>query len=354
MNWSDRKFRRDRETGVIKVALKTPRGRQWVSTGEFSLPRAQAVCDEAMIDRLQMAANAGVLNEDAVSRLTVGRRFGCMDVFKAWKEEKSLDFSDETMRGYEQTVLQFLSGEDCRNRSVHAITRSALNHFVNAPGIALASRRARLAAARSYFGFASAAGYCMGNLAQRVTVRKRDLLFVHAEPKEVQPITAEEYAKIMASPKAAKFWRWSTAIAYWLGLRISDVACLEWAAVKSDCVIIHTRKRGGRVELSLDEPLYGGGELRRIFDEIREHGERDDTFCFPAQREKALDPTKRAQLSWGYIRVLKRCGIEGKSFHGLRHAFATRLESAGRPIEEIRDAMAHAHEETTAGYVHAV
>lgn len=352
MSWAERRFRRDRETGFIKVALQTPRGRKWISTGERTIRRAHEVCDQAMIDKLQMAANAGVLNDDAVSLLRVGRRFGCMDVFEAWKEERSIDLSDETMASYEQIVLQFISGEDCRNKPVHAIGRRALDQFVNGQGIALATRRVRLAAVRSYFGFASAAGYTVGNLAMRVFVRKRDLLFVQAEAKEVLPITAEEYARIMASPKVGGFWRWATALSYWLGLRISDVACLEWASIQPDHIVVHTRKRGGRVAFHLDDPLFGGGELRRIVAEMREHGEQDEVFCFPKEREKMLDTTKRAQLSWGYIRVLHRCDIKGKSFHGLRHALATRLAAAGKTLKEIGHAMAHSDEETTAGYIH--
>lgn len=48
---------------------------------------------------------------------------------------------------------------------------------------------------------------------------------------------------------------------------------------------------------------------------------------------------------------MKRLGIHGKSFHCLRHTFATRRAQLGDTIDEIRLKMGHVSTATTEGYV---
>ena len=65
-----------------------------------------------------------------------------------------------------------------------------------------------------------------------------------------------------------------------------------------------------------------------------------------------LDPAQRSKFSVYYGRILHRLGIEGKSFHCLRHAFATRLAKAGVTIEQVGRFMGHSSADTTKGYTH--
>ncbi|MDR1281176.1 MAG: hypothetical protein LBK99_10190 [Opitutaceae bacterium] len=59
------------------------------------------------------------------------------------------------------------------------------------------------------------------------------------------------------------------------------------------------------------------------------------------------DPRKRAGLSVDYGCILPRLGIEKKSFHSLRHAFATRLKKAGKTEEDIDHLPGHQDVATT-------
>ena len=65
-----------------------------------------------------------------------------------------------------------------------------------------------------------------------------------------------------------------------------------------------------------------------------------------------LDPEKRAKLSVYAERIFARAGVEGKSFHCLRHPFVTRLHNAGKTLEEIGQIVGHSNTETTKGYAH--
>lgn len=60
----------------------------------------------------------------------------------------------------------------------------------------------------------------------------------------------------------------------------------------------------------------------------------------------------RAKLSTYFARILKREGIEDRSFHCFRHSFATRHRKLGESVDEIRLKLGHASAETTAGYLH--
>jgi len=149
------------------------------------------------------------------------------------------------------------------------------------------------------------------------------------------------------------FWNAAVRLSYWVGLRLTDIACMEWASVSPDEVIVWTRKTHTRVALPISDPLLGGGDLRCLFFELMEHN-RHAEYVFPEEREVALDPAKRAKHSVYFSRQLSALGIEGKSFHCLRHSFATRLAEAGKTIEDIGRVMGHSPKGTdvTKGYIH--
>lgn len=343
-------LRKHRASGIIRVRIHTPRGAQWLSTGQTSFARARTVCDQAMIERLQMAACAETLTADAISRFVTGRRFTCADIVEAWAAETVIDLAPDTFNAYRTTLNHWMQFCECGSVPLSSIKRGKLFAFVNESGVAGGTRRGRLAALRSFYKFASAAGYCIGNLADRVRVNVRDLIFEQLEPKETIPITPEEYRLLMDSPKLTGFYRHATALAYWLGYRLRDIASYQLASIQDEVSTIYMQKTGKRLELPLDDPLLGGGELRRIMLEIVEQTPAGSKFCFPEKRAVALNPKRRANLSVAYQRILKAHGIAGKRFHSLRHAFAARLDAAGLTLEQIAQRLGHASTDTTKTY----
>lgn len=332
------------------VKLRTPRGVQWVSTGTTSYQQAREVCTEAMVAELQMAASANALTADVISRLTTGRRFTMADIQKAWRGEASMDLAADTLANYDGVLSDFIAREKCATMPLSAVTRRQLYAFVNDAKATVSTRRGRLAALRSFYNFASAAGYCVGNLAARVQVSTRDLLFEQIERRESIPITEIEYTMLMHSPRVSPFWRTATALGYWLGYRLRDVACLEWKSIRRDKIVIFMRKTRKRLELDLTDPLLGSGELKRVFSDLLAQPANGSPYCFPKEQDMASVSTRRAGLSVYYQRVLQRHKIEGKHFHCLRHACATRLKAAGWSNEEVRDVLGHSSVETTKIY----
>lgn len=344
------RLQKHRASGVVRVRIHTPRGAQWVSTGQTSYARAREVCDKAMVERLQMAACAEALTPDVISRLTTGRRFTCSDILDAWKQEALVDLAPDTFNAYEVTLRAWMEFCECAKSPLSAVPRRELDAYVNEPGVAAGTRRGRLASLRSYYKFASAAGYCVGNPAERVRVKTRDLLFAELEPKETLPISDAEYRTLMASPKLRGFYRHATALGYWLGLRLRDIAGLQLASLQENVATVYQRKTGQRLQLPLDDPLLGAGELNRILLEIVEQVPAGSKFCFPEKWAIAIDPKRRANLSVAYQRILQAHGITGKRFHSLRHSHAMRLKEAGLTMEQIAERMGHASTASTAIY----
>ena len=99
-------------------------------------------------------------------------------------------------------------------------------------------------------------------------------------------------------------------------------------------------------------PLIGGGELTAVIMGLMMESDPRQPYVFPTQRTCTLDPEKRARLSVQFGRLMTELGIEGKTFHCLRHSFVTRLTKAGKTLEEIGRLVGHSSAETTAGYSH--
>lgn len=344
------KLQAHHSTGIIRVRIVTPRGAQWLSTGQTSHEKAREVCTQAFVSQLQMAACATELTADVISRLLTGRRFTCLDILDAWKQEAIIDLGATTFNSYETTIRQWFEFGECAKLPLSSIKRCHLDNFINEPRVSLGGRRGRRAAIRSFYKFASSSGYCVGNPADRTRIKRADLLFAGLEPKHILPLSDEEYRAIMSSPHTTGFWRLATALAWNCGLRIGDVSTLELASIGRESLIVHTKKTGARVEIRYDDPNFGGGELRSALDEIVRQCEPDAVFCFPEMRDIAQNPTRRAWLTYTYTKLMHKCGVWGKSFHSLRHSFALRHRKAGRTLAEIASVLGHANTQATAIY----
>jgi integrase len=182
-----------------------------------------------------------------------------------------------------------------------------------------------------------------------VAVDRSKLSHKAKEKKKRKAFTEFEYKHIMRN--AEHFHREATALAWWTGMRFSDIARLEWDSIdfKAKTLTVHTKKTDARICLPLMDPLIGGGVLLKILTDIEV---RHDDYCFPEQRALDMDPSKRATLSTYYGRMLARLNISGKSFHCLRHSFVTRCKKEGKTLEEIALWVGHSSEQTTEIYDH--
>jgi integrase len=155
----------------------------------------------------------------------------------------------------------------------------------------------------------------------------------------------EQYRKLKAVSQAKE-----------TGLRLSDIAQLEWRSFAEDGKLITwTEKTNKRMELPITNAL------RALISEVPV---TDADYVFPAQRAIIRDVAKRSGLSVQFGRLLDRRHITGKSFHSLRHYRATQsfknIDKATLAakladtlsMEQIATLLGHANSKTTKRYVH--
>ncbi len=339
-----------RDDGFYWVGFQTEHGFKWRNTKATTKPEAEEVCRLARVSELETTAKSMSLTGEVLSAIMAGRKITCAKVMEEWVEWRCRLKSPATTHIQTYAVARFLRENNLAATIINRVDSEDIDAFVNAEDAGKRQNRlGRLHALRSYFDFASSKGYIVGSPAKIVEVNHRMMSHEQKEPVPRVPVTEEEFRKILTTAKG--FHRWAVIIAYWAGLRIGDVATLEWASVTDSEIIVWTRKRDARVALPLFDPLLGGGELYLTVLEIMESTKKKGQFVFPAEAAIYLDVSKRPWISTSMSRLFERHKIP-KTFHCLRHSFCTRLDAAGKSEKEIGRLVGHSNAETTRGYIH--
>lgn len=305
---------------------------------------AERLAKEAKLEQIEFAAKARLLSAEAVQRLSAGGRVTGAKALDTWRSVAQANaMSPTTLDSYQAHIGRFLANAKLRDKPISNATFHMVDEFVNADdGAAAGTRRMRQHSLDNFFRVCSAHGYVLGNPADCVKVKMHKLTFSQKEPKERVPFTDLEL-DVLHKEVTDGFWRTAILLAEFYGLRLSDVAQLEWDCLsKPDRLVIWTDKRDRRLDL----PLHP--EVKMLLESLPRQG----TYVFPYHAELARDMKRRAGLSVQFSRLLDRLGIKGKSFHCLRHTFATKRAAMGDSVDEIRRKMGHSATVTTQTYIH--
>ena len=273
----------------------------------------------------------------------------CLDAHDTWCTEMDIDYARSYRDGNAFTVKKFFRSIECGDKPVGTITRLQIYQFVNQSTLKESSRAARLAAVRSFFRHAVMMGYVPTDISSTVRVNLRSMPVELREKVAAIPFTDEEFKNIMSNVQTPQFWRWATAMGYWLGLRLVDVAHLQYASLTMDYAVVYPQKTGRRLMLPLDDPIIGSGQLRTVFAEILAAPREDPVYCWPAVRW-GYPRFKHRSIQIVYKEVIAKSGVTGKNFGSWRHTFRLRLSRSGKPIDEVSRLMGHLNIDTTLGY----
>lgn len=268
-----------------------------------------------------------------------------------------------SLKGFTTWLTQQPGGKPFRTQIV---TETAIEGYLDAlaaKGRAPRTRSQALTVLRRFCRWAMAEGLLSRNPAYRiarptvVTTAPRELT---DEQRYVlkQRIEAEESTRLKAI----------FALAYWAGLRISEIANLRYAdcQINQRAGVITVIDGKGKKSRTLD--LHN--KARRALDDyLREPADSRDArdsesdFLFTSQRAAWLRSEGRSdQLSARGIDYLWRktkqqasreewAYIHGITFHDLRHDFAHRARAAGWHLEEIAVYLGHQTNEGTPAIV---
>ena len=340
------------------VRYKTEFGMRTTRLSSTSEKEARKEVKDAKIAELEAAANAGALTMDVIAKMMSGRVMTCQDALDEWNEwRESEGKSANTINSQTDFIHLFCKAHHGMDKPVNTITHKMISKWVNNPKskVGVSTRNAWLSAMSAFLSFCSTRQYIPKNPAGIVSVNMGKLSHEQKEKKKVVPFTEEEYKKLynnatdcFRDSDVGEFWVVASTLSYWLGLRLGDIINLEWDSIGKTHITVWTEKKDARVELPINHKLTGGKAISKALAMISYN---DGDYVFSKEmRDKINNPKKRHYFSQQFRELMNRIGIEGKSFHCFRHAFATRHKNL--PIEEVAKMLGHKNTKTTKGYTH--
>ena len=311
---------------------------------------AQKLADEW--EQLEKSAGEGRLTESQCRKViaqmyerTVGEPLHFKTVreyLTEWVESKKNETEVRAWLKYDQIVTEFLAHVGAKaDRLLREITPADIRSFRDAlkrKGLAAPTVNHAIKILRMPFKAAHDAGYIDINPNTKNTVRPvKD----EARNFEKDVFTREQLGDLL---KAAPSEDWKGAIlcGYYTGLRLRDIADLEWSAVDLDgrIITVTTRKTRKRVAVPI-HPRFA------VWLEKQTRG-IGKAPVFPTLAGKAGGG--KSGLSMAFKRIMEHAEIKGRllreangegrsqsslSFHSLRHGFVSAMANAG-VAQELR------------------
>jgi integrase/recombinase XerD len=267
--------------------------------------------------------------------------------------------SANTLAAYRRDLLDFHGWLAGRGKDAKRAVRDDVRHYLtglSAGGIAGSSQARKLSALRQFFGFLYADG-----------IRKDDPTVAVDAPKRGRPLpkilSREDMEKLIAAAakcaaEDAEGVRLAciVEVLYASGLRVSELATLPLAAVRSRDGVILVKGKGGKERLVPLHPRARQAidDWLKLRDGFLPRGDRRraERFLFPSRGAEGHLTRRRLH------QMLKTLALEAGldpaklSPHVLRHAFATHLVEGGADLRSVQTMLGHADIATTQIYTH--
>jgi integrase len=289
------------------------------------------------LERAIQAARQGELTETRVRKwldemlestgLSPVRAATVRSFFEEWLSGKRLSVTPAAARRYERALKLFIEGLGMRaDKPLSGITASDLAAYRNArltENVASGTLAHYLKAVRSMFATAKRQGLVAINPAEAIdTPRKR----MH----ERSVFTIEEIKALLSA--ASLEWATLVLLGFYTGARLMDLAHLGWNSVDlvNGIITFVQSKTGAKVAIPV-HPVLAEHLLSIATDQ-------GGPLC-PVL--SATPATGRSGLSKPFTRLMRAAGIDPqvvqtsknafstKSFHSLRHSFASVLANSG-------------------------
>tara|TARA_R100000808_G_scaffold1976_1_gene8384 strand:+ start:2197 stop:3255 length:1059 start_codon:yes stop_codon:yes gene_type:complete len=345
-------------SGYLYAVFKGEDGRQReVSTRTKSRAKANRIVKESNLEALEMAAQAQALTAESITRIVSGKRVTISQAINFWESRLSLrGRAPKTIHNSVSSVNRWVEELKLAHRPPAFVTHNHVHKYINSDRSKskASSRRVVLSAIRSFLEFCCGEGWRVGNPAKEVDVNMGLLDHEQKETKQPNLFTADEVKHFVAVTDDI-FWRLAAQLSFETGLRLGDICGLEWKCIDDGKITVWTGKRDKRV---------GPFKLsRKAMSLLKKVPAVSSKYVFPEQREIQSSPTRRALLSVQFKRHSEAAGLSDKSFHGLRHTYASikykdekekLIEKLQQELAELEvaEAMGHSSTKTTKGYIH--
>jgi integrase len=283
--------------------------------GTRSMDEALALVRLSDLEKQALAAKADAIGLDVWTRLVAGRRVRVRDAvaqFTAY--EITVGHADETIERRAGTLDQFMRATGLANEPIAAITADYIAAFVNPRDSSkLGTREQRLKRMTAFMEFCFGKGWVVSNPTLGVAVRVDGLTQEQLIEKPHEAFTDDEIVRLLAAIPRSSFWHGAVLLGREFAFRISTVIELEWSNVDGHQLRVYTKKGKRIVNGRLPDDLIAWLEEWKLIRPVS-----DLPYIFPAEAAAGS-----AAATKNFSRLVRRIGIQGKTFHGLRkHATA--------------------------------
>ena len=273
--------------------------------------------------------------------------------FREWLEAKSIGIEDSSSTTYLGTVDRFLKhlGKK-RNRPLTALSDRDVQRFINKrakENLSYSTLRQTLTIIKGALNFARKRGQILSNPADVVELPK-------ACGVEREAFTTMEARLLLDAAEGE--WKTMIMLAYFTGARLSDCARMEWENI--DLVaktLTHIAKKTGK---KMIQPIHG--ELIKHLNGLAGI-DTAEKYIMPGMVRATSGG--RHGLSESFKLIMRKAGVsahevEGvgvrkqskRSFHSLRHSFASVMANEGVPEETRMQLIGHTTKAVHRGYTH--
>jgi len=346
------RYEKNKKTGIYSAVIKTANGKIIKrSLGTRNKDEAKMLAKEAKLAEIEAAARIKALTRDTITAIVAGKNIKIQEVVGEYEEFRKMKSHSKHTIYTEGTVINsFLKFSKLQNSKISSITTKHIYEFVNVSDKTSYNHKCKkLTAVKGLLTYAIANAYILKDPSYGVSVDKSLLSHKQKEKKKSIAFTKSDYERIRKH--CSYFWSIAADFAWWTGLRIGDIASLEWDMFNDKYLTVHTQKTDARVSLPIDDELIGGGILH---DTIARIEPEDKKYCFPIWKKIYDNVSSRATLAVYFGRELERkhpkAYEEGKRFHSFRRSFVTRCAREGKELSDIAVMVGHANESTTQLY----
>lgn len=202
-------------------------------------------------------------------------------------------------------------------------------------------------------------GSAMTFAEQEYGFHKPKIRRVKEQRKEMRVLSIDEQRVLVNYLLQDKdLYKLGILLALYTGLRVGELCALHWDDIKTDRIYVNKSyqriKEGSSTMLMESSPKTPASvrviplpsSVQLMVEPFRTTG--------PVLKTRTGQQVEPRLIQMKFRKIISDCGIEGATFHTLRHTFATRCVEAGFDVKTLSEILGHTDVKTTLNrYVHS-
>lgn len=299
----------------------------------------------------------------------IGKTISIGEVIREWQANNRMLHKGATEAKYEYLINTHILPA-IENLDVKNVTADYLNSFAESKlksgrldkscGLSASYVRTIMIILSSVMKYATEEQYCLP---------LKGKIFKPSIEKTTLDIFDESEQKLLESYLFSNIslTNFGILVSLYMGLRIGEICALTWDNIDFENKIIHITGTVSRVkntdensksktQLIIDKPKTETSNRiipipSKLFPLFKEFYQTKKSKFVLSESPTFLNPRT---YEYRYHAVLKKCGIQDKNYHSLRHTFATRYIEVGVDVKTLSELLGHADVSITLNtYVHS-